>query len=93
MKPSGTWERLAEALIGSAELTTVEVAREAGVDPAQARRLWRALGFPPVAGDERLFARSDVEILRAEVMFAVADGAFAADIAIGLVEAHARDTL
>ena len=65
MEPSGTWERLAEALIGSAELTTLEVAREAGVDPAQAQRLWRALGFPPVADDERLFTRSDVEILRA----------------------------
>ena len=64
MEPSGTWARLAEALIGTAEFTTLEVAREAGVELAQARRLWRALGFPPVAADERLFTRSDIEILR-----------------------------
>ena len=65
MKPSDTWGPLAEALLGRTEFTTVEVAGEAGVEPAQARRLWRALGFPPVAGDARLFTRSDIEILRA----------------------------
>jgi adenylate cyclase len=64
MEPSHAWAPLAEALLGTAEFTTLEVAREAGVDLAQARRLWRALGFPPVAGDERLFTRSDIEILR-----------------------------
>jgi adenylate cyclase len=32
-----------------------------------------------------------VKMIGDEVMFAVEDGAFAADIAIGLVEAHARD--
>ena len=64
-EPSGTWGPLAEALLGRAEFTTLEVAREAGVEPAQARQLWRALGFPPVAGDARLFTRSDIEILRA----------------------------
>lgn len=65
MEPSDTWGPLAEALLGRTEFTTVEVAGEAGVEPAQARRLWRALGFPPVAGDARLFTRSDIEILRA----------------------------
>lgn len=65
MESSDTWGPLAEALLGRAEFTMHEVAREAGGDPAQARRLWRALGFPPVAGEARLFTRSDIEILRA----------------------------
>ncbi len=56
---------LAETLLGPAVFTTHEVAEGAGVDLALARRLWSALGFPPVAGDERLFTRSDVEILHA----------------------------
>jgi adenylate cyclase len=54
-----------EALVGRFELTSAEVAREAGVDLDHARRLWRALGFPPVADDAKLFARSDVAILTA----------------------------
>jgi adenylate cyclase len=56
---------LAETLLGAPAFTTLEVAREAGVEPAQARRLWQALGFPPVEDDERLFTPADVEILRA----------------------------
>jgi adenylate cyclase len=55
----------AEGLLGTPALTTGEVARKAGVDPAQARRLWQALGFPPPEHDERVFTRGDVEILRA----------------------------
>lgn len=58
------WRAVADALLGAPELTPPEVARESGVDAEEARRLWRALGFPPVADDEPLFTRSDVEILR-----------------------------
>lgn len=65
MEPSDTWGPLAEALLGTAAFTTREVARESGVEPAEARRLWRALGFPPVEEDERLFTHSDIAILRA----------------------------
>jgi adenylate cyclase len=36
----------------------------ADFDLDAARRLWQALGFPPVADDEHLFTRSDVEVLR-----------------------------
>ena len=53
-----------EALLGKAEFTALEVARAADVDLDAARRLWQALGFPPVANDGRLFTRSDVEVLR-----------------------------
>ena len=58
------WRDVADALLGPPELTPPEVARESGVDPDQARLLWRALGFPPVADDDRVFTRSDVAILR-----------------------------
>jgi len=56
---------LQRLLIGAAELTPHDVAAGAGVDIEPARRLWRALGFPPVRDDERFFTRSDVEMLRA----------------------------
>jgi len=59
------WAALADALLGTPEYGPADVAREAGLDPAQARQLWRALGFPPIADDERIFTRADVEILRA----------------------------
>ena len=43
--------------------TAEEVAERAGVSLDQAKRLWRALGFPEV-GDEAIFAESDVAALR-----------------------------
>jgi adenylate cyclase len=52
-------------LLGPAVFTVLEAAQAARVEPAQAQRLWRALGFPPVENDARIFTRSDVEILRA----------------------------
>jgi adenylate cyclase len=55
---------LLEGLIGAPEMTAPEVAREAGVDLELARRLWQALGFPPVPDDVRHFSQADVTILR-----------------------------
>jgi adenylate cyclase len=55
---------LAEALLGPAEFTSGEVARAAGVELDDARRLWQALGFPPVPDEHRVFTRADVEVLR-----------------------------
>jgi len=43
--------------------TADEVAERAGVSLDQAKRLWRALGFPEV-GDEAIFGDGDVEALR-----------------------------
>jgi adenylate cyclase len=63
MEPPEQALSFVEALVGRLELTSAEVAREAGVDLDAARRLWRALGFPPVADDAKVFARSDVAIL------------------------------
>lgn len=53
------------ALLGKAELTGLDVARESGVESDVLRRLWQALGFPPVTDDERRFTRADVEMVRA----------------------------
>lgn len=64
-QPQNGMEELQRLLIGAAELTPHDVAADAGVDIEQARRLWRALGFPPVPDDERFFTRSDVDMLRA----------------------------
>jgi adenylate cyclase len=60
-----TIEELQRLLIGKAELTPHEVAAGANVEIEQARRLWRALGFPPVPDDQRFFTHSDVQMLRA----------------------------
>ena len=64
MDRSDTWRPLAEALLGKAELTALDVARQSGVEPDDVRRLWQALGFPPVTDDERHFTRADLEVLR-----------------------------
>ena len=65
MGVSDTWRPLAEALLGKAELSPNDVAQQSGISRDRAGRLWRALGFPPVADDERVFTRADVEVLRA----------------------------
>src|SRR5215470_11264848 len=65
MEASDPWRPLAETLLGKTELSAVDVARESGFALEALRRLWRALGFPPVADDAPLFTRSDVEVLRA----------------------------
>src|SRR5258706_3993536 len=54
---------LVEILVGRLELTPVDVGRDSGVDLEQTRRLWRALGFPPVPDDARIFARADADVL------------------------------
>ena len=61
---SDAWRALVRTIVGEPELTSAEVAARSGVELEQARRLWRALGFPPAAEDERIFAQSDVAILQ-----------------------------
>jgi adenylate cyclase len=58
-----TWHALSRVLLGEPEFTGPEVAQQAGVDMEQARRLWTALGFPPIPDDQRFFTRSDVAML------------------------------
>lgn len=64
MALSDGWRLLAEALLGPVEFTAGEVAQAAGMELGDARRLWQALGLPPVADAERLFTPADVEALR-----------------------------
>jgi len=67
-------EELERLLIGVPELTPNDVAAGAGVSIEQARRLWRALGFPPVPDDQRFFTRSDVDMLRAASLLIEQEG-------------------
>jgi adenylate cyclase len=56
-------EDLERAILGALpELTGEEVAAAAGITVQQARRLWRALGFPEVNG-QSVFSKADAEAL------------------------------
>ncbi|MDX2165843.1 MAG: adenylate cyclase regulatory domain-containing protein [Deltaproteobacteria bacterium] len=57
--------RLAEHLLGPPAFSRREIATAAGLSIEQARRLWQAIGFPPVDDDERVFTQADVDVLRA----------------------------
>ncbi len=50
-------------LAGEGRYTRLEVAELAGVDLEEARRLWRALGFPEVGDEQRVFTSADVAAL------------------------------
>jgi adenylate cyclase len=63
----------------------VELAAETGVDLEQARRLWRALGFPEHGG-ARAFTRSDAEALSTLVGL-VESGLIDFDLAVHLTRA------
>ncbi len=61
--PRYTRERLEEAVLGGVpRLTSQDVAQAAGVGIEDARRLWRALGFPET-GDAAAFTDGDLEAL------------------------------
>jgi adenylate cyclase len=82
MDPSpDVWLTFARTLIGEPEFTPAEVAERAGVSLDLARRLWRALGFPPVPDDQRAFTLSDVQMLRAAAEL-MAKGLAAPDIIV-----------
>ena len=83
MTTSATWRSLAQSLIGEPELTAAEVATQAGVDLEQARHLWRALGFPPVSDENRVFTRSDLAVLLG-IRRLLAEQATAPDVLIQL---------
>jgi adenylate cyclase len=53
----------AAALPGGGRYTADELAERAGMDRSLSKRLWRALGFPDVADDERVFTDADAEAL------------------------------
>lgn len=58
-------DALEEAVLGAPRrYTRTEVAQHAGLELDEAKRLWRALGFPETGDDEVLFTDRDVEAAR-----------------------------
>ncbi|BBG02005.1 MULTISPECIES: adenylate/guanylate cyclase domain-containing protein [Pseudonocardia] len=56
---------LDEFILGAPrEFTRDELVEATGLDPEESGRLWRALGFPDPAPDERVFTRVDLEAAR-----------------------------
>mgnify|MGYP006172584473 CR=1 FL=1 len=79
-------EQLEEALLGDAPRHTSEaVADAAGVTLEEARRLWRALGFPD-AGEHAAFTDSDLSAL-STLVHAVQQGSIDFDTAVRLTRA------
>lgn len=60
-------------LAGEGRLTRSEVADRAGVALEDARRLWRALGFPDVDDEQRIFTSADVDALNCVTKLVAAD--------------------
>lgn len=76
-------ERLDDAILGSTpQFNALEVAAETGVTVEEARRLWRALGFPEFVG-EKAYTKADVEAV-ATLMSFVDAGAVDFDTAVNL---------
>ncbi len=86
-KPHGfTRDQLERVILGeSPELTGEDVATAAGVDLEDARRLWRALGFPE-AGEQAAFTDADLSAL-ATLVGSVEAGAIDFDTAVRLTRA------
>jgi adenylate cyclase len=85
-EPRFTRQALEGAILGeNPSLTSEEVAEAAGVTLEEARRLWRALGFPN-AGDEAAFTDGDRAAL-STMVGAVDRGAIDFDTAVRLTRA------
>src|SRR6187200_2523345 len=81
-----TRQELEQAILGQApDLTNDAVALAAGVPIDQARRLWRALGFPDL-GEEAAFTDGDLHAL-STVIGAVDKGAIDFETAVRLTRA------
>jgi adenylate cyclase len=79
-------ERLEQAILGDGPgMTSDDVAEAAGVTVEQARRLWRALGFPD-AGTQAAFTEADLQALSL-LVGAVHEGAIDFDTAVRLTRA------
>lgn len=70
-------------LAGEGRYTRLEVAERAGIESAVARRLWRALGFPEVDDEQRIFTSADVAALTSATNL-IADGIIDADALVEL---------
>ncbi len=85
-EPRFTRQALEGAILGeNPSLTSEEVAEAAGVTLEEARRLWRALGFPD-AGEQAAFTDADLSALTT-LVHAVHQGAIDFDTAVRLTRA------
>ena len=85
-EPAATRDQLEHAILGEEPVfNALEVAAETGVTIEEARRLWRALGFPE-HGVETAFTRSDAEAV-STLVGAVAEGLIDFDMAVNLTRA------
>lgn len=85
-EPEETAESVARAIIGEQPTYSADdVADRTGVSVEDARRLWRALGFPE-HGSERAFTGSDVEAV-STLVSGVASGLIDFDLAVTLTRA------
>jgi adenylate cyclase len=79
-------QQLEQAILGEdAVYNALDVAAETGATLEQARRLWRALGFPD-RGNERAFTRADAEAV-STLLSVVEKGAIDFDMAVDLTRA------
>jgi adenylate cyclase len=94
---NGTAERAGDGRLDAAEIeerllegprlfTRAEVASRADVPLDDAKRLWRALGFPSVADDDVAFTEADVAALR-RISGLVRSGAVDDDLALSITRA------
>jgi len=84
--PEEPRDRLERAILGEEPVfNALEVAAETGVTIEEARRLWRALGFPE-HGTETAFTRADAEAVSTLVRV-VASGLIDFDLAVNLTRA------
>lgn len=76
---------------GTERLNRIEVADRAGIDLEQAAQFWRALGFPDVSDDERMFTEADVEVL-SRISQLMKLGVIAPDLALQIARVIGRST-
>jgi adenylate cyclase len=84
--PETPAQQLEHAILGDEVVySAVEVAAETGATIEQARRLWRALGFPD-RGGERAFTQADADAV-STLLGLVDDGTIGFDMAVDLTRA------
>ncbi|CAN5170558.1 MAG: adenylate/guanylate cyclase domain-containing protein [Nocardioides sp.] len=72
-------------LDGEGDYTSAQIAERTGVSLEQAKKLWRALGFPE-AGDAKMFTEEDVDALR-RVNAVIESGLIDFDLSVALTRA------
>ncbi|MCE7883497.1 MAG: hypothetical protein DYH08_06500 [Actinobacteria bacterium ATB1] len=58
------WRMVENRILGEPRLNRMELSEITGVDPDDARDLWKALGFAPVDDEDRMFTDADLEALQ-----------------------------